>query len=135
MKESQTWRAISRSIGIEPSWVGNNWGFRKWVPTETPSDGVAGFWVSCTWVWSARHYRWGRSFVWRQSHGYRFLREFEWWLIGSESGDWFVQKKRERERERERENMEQENGKVLEDLGGFDFRDREIGHRGFDSNG
>ena len=45
-------------------------------------------------------------------------------------------RKRERERERERErNMEQENGKVLEDLGGFDFRDREIGHRGFDSNG
>ena len=45
------------------------------------------------------------------------------------------EKERERERERERENMEQENGKVLEDLGGFDFRDREIGHRGFDSNG
>lgn len=51
--------------------------------------------------------------------------------FGSESGDWFVQKKKERERE----NMEQENGKVLEDLGGFDFREREMEHRGFDSNG
>ena len=49
--------------------------------------------------------------------------------------DLFRKRERERERERERKYGARKWQGSLEDLGGFDFRDREIGHRGFDSNG